>query len=319
MDLDIEAPHFSESSIVVIGAAGVDLVGRLKNDLQRDTSNPSQIRSSFGGVARNVAENLARLGQSVSLITAVGDDQLGDKLLELTASAGVDTRAAVRTTEWPTSTYVAVINASGELQFALDDMRAVSAITPSIINSQKELFEAASMVFVDANLPKNSLRTAVNLAHKAGIPVCANPTSISLANKLLPHLAKLQMITPNHSEAGILCDRLINPANRQDTLDAAKCLVSQGVDIAIITLAKFGLCYATSETYGFIPGITTEVVDPTGGGDALTATVIFGLLNQIPIDEAVRLGVSAATLTLNYPGAVVPDLSLEMLYNTLVI
>jgi len=317
--MDLETPLFSESSVVVIGAAGIDLVGRLKNELQRDTSNPSQIRSSFGGVARNVAENLARLGQNVSLITAVGDDQMGDKLLELTASAGVDTQAAVRTSEWPTSTYLAVINAKGELQFALDDMRAVTAITPSILNSRKELIESAAMVFVDANLPNNSLRTAVNLAQKAGVPVCANPTSISLAKKLLPHLAKLQMITPNHSEAGILCDRVINPANRQDTLDAAKCLVSQGVDIVIITLAKFGLCYATSETYGFIPGITTEIVDPTGGGDALTATVILGLLNQIPIDEAVRLGVSAATLTLNYPGAVVPDLSLEMLYNTLVI
>jgi pseudouridine kinase len=175
------------------------------------------------------------------------------------------------------------------------------------------------MIFVDTNLPKNSLRTAVNLAHKAGVPVCANPTSISLADKLLPHLAKLKMITPNHIEAGILCDRVINPANRQDTLDAAKCLVSRGVDIAIITMAKHGLCYATSETYGFIPGISTEIVDPTGGGDALTATIIFGLLNQIPIDEAVRLGMSAARLTLRYPGAVVPDLNVEMLYNTLVI
>jgi pseudouridine kinase len=157
------------------------------------------------------------------------------------------------------------------------------------------------MVFVDTNLPKDSLRTAINLARKAGVPVCANPTSISLAKKLLPHLSKLQMITPNHSEAGILCERVINPANRQDTLDAAKCLVSQGVDIAIITLAKFGLCYATSETYGFIPGIKSEIVDPTGGGDALTATIIFGLLNQIPIDEAVRLGVSAATTDIHYP------------------
>ncbi|OGO29607.1 MAG: hypothetical protein A2Z16_07160 [Chloroflexi bacterium RBG_16_54_18] len=319
MQMDFEDPLSSETSVVVIGAAGVDLVGRLKNELQRDTSNPSQIRSSFGGVARNVAENLARLGQRVSLLTAVGDDQMGDQLLELTASAGVDTHAVVRTSDWPTSTYLAVINSKGELQFALDDMRAISAISPSFILSQKKLIEVAQMVFVDTNLTKDSLRTAINLARKAGVPVCANPTSISLAKKLLPHLSKLQMVTPNHIEAGILCERVINPASRQDTLDAAKCLVSQGVEIAIITLAKFGLCYATSETYGFIPGIKSEIVDPTGGGDALTATIIFGLLNQIPIDEAVRLGVSAATLTLNYPGAVVPDLSLEKLYNTLVI
>ena len=65
--------------------------------------------------------------------------------------------------------------------------------------------------------------------------------------------------------------------------------------------------------------IRTEIVDPTGAGDALTAAVIFSMLNQIPLDDAVRLGVSAASLTLRHRGAVVPDLSLEKLYDQLVI
>jgi pseudouridine kinase len=84
-------------------------------------------------------------------------------------------------------------------------------------------------------------------------------------------------------------------------------------------MAEQGLCYATSETSGYIPAIKTSIVDPTGAGDALSATVIFALLNDIPIDDAVRLGVSAASLTLRYRGAVVPDLSLEKLYDQLVI
>jgi pseudouridine kinase len=102
-------------------------------------------------------------------------------------------------------------------------------------------------------------------------------------------------------------------------MDAARYLVSSGVKIAIITLAEFGVCYATSETAGYIPAIRTEIIDPTGAGDALTAAVIFGLLNEIPIDEALRLGISAAALTLQHPGAVLPDLTLEKLYNQLVI
>jgi pseudouridine kinase len=96
-------------------------------------------------------------------------------------------------------------------------------------------------------------------------------------------------------------------------------MVSMGVEIAIITLAQFGVCYATSETNGFVPAIRTEIVDPTGGGDALTAAVMFGLLNEMPLDDAIRLGVSAATLALRSPGAVVPDLTLEKLYDQLVI
>jgi pseudouridine kinase len=93
----------------------------------------------------------------------------------------------------------------------------------------------------------------------------------------------------------------------------------EGVEVVIVTLAQFGVFYATSKTSGQIPAIRTEISDPTGGGDALTAAVLFALLNDIPLDDALRLGVSAATLTLRHSGTVLPDLTLEKLYNQLVI
>ena len=58
--------------VIVIGSAGVDIVGLVRGELQSRTSSPANIRTSFGGVARNVAENLARLGQPVNLISVVG-------------------------------------------------------------------------------------------------------------------------------------------------------------------------------------------------------------------------------------------------------
>ncbi len=84
-------------------------------------------------------------------------------------------------------------------------------------------------------------------------------------------------------------------------------------------MAEFGVVYATSETSGYIPAMQTNIIDPTGAGDALTATVIYSLLNGITLDDAVRLGVTAASLTLRHRGTVVQDLSLEMLYDQLVI
>lgn len=51
----------------------------------------------------------------------------------------------------------------------------------------------------------------------------------------------------------------------------------------------------------------------------MTAAIIFGLTNGMDIDEAVRLGVSAASLTLSHPGSVSPQLSLESLYERLII
>lgn len=308
-----------DGPVLVIGAAGIDLVGRLQGELHLGTSNPSSIRSSHGGTARNIAENLGRLGQPVSLISALGTDLAGDQLLDRLVEAHVDVQAVRRIPDLPTGTYLAVIDADGELQLALDDMRPIDAITPEYLKANRELFATASALVLDANLSGATLRTAFSLARQAGLPVCADPTSNALSHRLRRYLDRLYIVTPNVNEAGILCDLELETAHRRQAMDAAKCLVSRGVRIAIVTLAQLGVCYATSETSGYVPAIRTEIVDPTGGGDALTAALLFALLNDFPIDEAIRLGVSAATLTLQHIGAVYPELSLEKLYDQLVI
>jgi pseudouridine kinase len=307
-----------EKPVLVIGAAGVDIVGRLRGDLHSGTSNPAQIRSSFGGVARNVAENIARLGQTVELITAIGNDPTGEQILEQLTAAGVGTTAILHDKEHRTGSYLAVVNARGELQLALDDMRAISALTAEYLHAQAALFKQASLLFLDTNLSKETLRAAFSLARRYRLPVCADPTSTPLASRLIPHIARLHLVTPNLAEASILCGQTYLPRPRQ-AIEAAKCLVSQGVRIAIVTLAQFGVCYATSETSGHIPAIRTDIVDPTGAGDALSGAVIFALLNEITLDDAVRLGVAAASYTMRHRGSVVPHLTLEKLYDQLAI
>ncbi len=79
--MDVGFTFTPDLPVLVIGGAGVDIVGRLKSELHPATSNPALIRYSFGGVARNVAENLARLGQSVTLLTVVGEDDAADRML----------------------------------------------------------------------------------------------------------------------------------------------------------------------------------------------------------------------------------------------
>jgi pseudouridine kinase len=96
-------------------------------------------------------------------------------------------------------------------------------------------------------------------------------------------------------------------------------LVNAGVNIVMITLGEAGVIYATANASGHVPAVATQLVDLTGASDALTATVVFGLLNEIPLDEAVRLGASAAALTLECTDTVCQDLSLDLLYDQLLI
>jgi pseudouridine kinase len=303
--------------VLVIGSAGMDLVGRPHAELHPGTSTPGRLRMSFGGVARNVAENLARLGTETSLITAVGDDRQGSQLLAHAQDSGIDVAPVLQVAGARTSAYLAVLDESGRKHLALDDMGVLDSITPEYLRSQHALFDEASVVFLDANLAPKSLAAAVSLCRRADVPLVGDPTSSLLAPRLLPHLADIWMITPNEREAGELCSVSVPHGDRERGLAAARSLLSRGVECAILAMAECGVCYASTESSGHVPALVTEVLDPTGAGDAMTAAVLFGLLNDIPIDEAVRLGAAAAAITLRTSGSVVPNLSLELLYDQL--
>jgi pseudouridine kinase len=303
--------------ILVIGSAGVDIIARASVTIQSGTSSPGVVRMSYGGVARNVAENLARLGLDVVLITAVGDDSPGRRLLENAAQAGINTDHAITLPTHSTGAYVAILDEMGRLHLALDDMQLIQSITPEDIKEKQELFHQAQAIFVDANLGQKTLSTVIALARDLNIPVAADPTSVTLAPRFTDHLADLWLVTPNEAEADALCPQPVPHAHPRQAIDAARHMVSEGVEIAIITMAEFGLGYAAASGSGHVPAIKTEILDPTGAGDALTAAVMFGLLNEIPLDQSVLLGLSAASLTLRTPGTVDPNLSLELLYDQL--
>ena len=300
-------------SVLVIGAAGLDIKGLASGEILPGTSNAGRVRRSLGGVARNIAENLARLDVPVTLLTAVGDDEGGQQILDHAAHCGIDATHSLVVKGGRTGAYLAVVDEGGNLSVAIHDMGIVESITPRVLNNHRRLFAEASMLVVDANLSPAALETAFSLAAKNKLPVCADPTSTALTDRLCPYLRQLHLVAPNTAEAAVLTDR---PAARtqDEALDAARGLVARGVEIAILTLGDQGSAYATPEESGLVPAMRVEIVDPSGAGDALTAATIFATLNDIPVHEAVRLGIAAASLTLQSRESVRPDLSLEKLY-----
>lgn len=306
-----------EGPFLVIGSAGLDVVVRARDELRSGTSNPGKFRVSPGGVARNVAENLARLGEEVILLTALGEDDQGKQVLDATEICGVDVTRVIQTPDFPTGSYLAILDAQGRMHLGMDDMSVISSMVPETIEANEDLFESAAAIFVDANLSEETLDAAITMACAKGVPVAADPTSANLATKFCNHLDRLWLVVPNESEAEVLCPHPLTHADRDQVIDAARSLITEGADIAIVTMAEFGVGYASTDSSGHVPALKTEVVDPTGAGDAFTAAVIFALHNHVPLDEAVLLGVSAASLTLRSPGTVAPDLSLERLYDAL--
>lgn len=305
--------------VLVIGATLLDSRGKPIAGLAPGTSNPSNIRVTRGGTARNVAENLARLGAEVQFISAIGGDLIGQHLIRQTAASGVDTQWVQIVEGENTGAYIAILEENGELSVAMDDVRVLRHITPGYLDRQRNLFKEADMVMMDGSLTDKSMATVVRLCDKHDKPLCADPSSARLAYKLRPFLNQLHLVVPNEVEAAELCQVDFEGPDPEASLALARCLVGEGVKNVVVTLADFGLDYATVRETGIIPANYSNMVDSTGTGDAVTAAVMFGMLNGLPPIEAIRLGAAAASLTVQTAETVVPDLSLDMLYDHLIV
>jgi pseudouridine kinase len=303
--------------VVVIGAACLDIKARLRSDTVAGTSNPGSVRISVGGGARNIAENLARLGTRTILLSVVCEDDFGRTIIRQTAQAGVITDHVLRSCDQRSAAYIALLGSHGHLLVGVDDTLATAALTPDYIEEYSGLIAQARMVVMDANVPIESAERILAICEAAAIPVVLDTVAYNPALRYRSLIGSFYMVAPNEIEAQALTD--ISIISDAQAVLAAKRLIAMGVQIALVTRLEGGVVYATRAVNGNVPAIEVEVLDPTGAGDALTAAVVYGLLNDIPIDDAVRLGVSAAALTLSSAETVRQDLSLESLYAQLVI
>ena len=311
-------PDYDEApEVVVAGAACLDVKARAQGELIAGTSNPGAVRISVGGCARNVAENMARLGMRTALLSAVCQDDFGRAIVRQTEQAGVNTDHVLITCEQHSAAYIALLNTHGHLLVGIDDTAVMTALTPQFIDNHAELLTTARMVVMDASLPLETGEALLQICRMAHVPVALDPAAYLPAQRYRPLIGGFFLVAPNAVEAEALTGIPVD--NVAQGILAAKQLIAAGVKVAIITMADSGLVYATPDLSGHVPAIQVEVVDQTGAGDALTAAVVYALLNDIPLDEAVRLGVSAATLTLDSTETVRQDLSLESLYAQLVI
>lgn len=308
-----------DDHVLVIGATLIDTKGKPTAGLEPGTSNPATIRHSRGGTARNVAENLARLGAEVTLVSAIGDDQAGNQLIGYTSDAGVNVDHVLRISGFHTGSYIAVLDPDGSLSVALDDVEVMQNITPNYLYTNRRLFRDACIVMVDGSLDPATTATASRLAEKYNVPLCADPSSSRLASRLCPYLGSLHLVVPNEVEAAVLTGAEFTGYDPDASVDMALQLTRSGVGTAVITLSDFGLVYATSDEAGYIPARYSETVDSTGTGDAVSAAIMFGMINNLPTIESIRLGAAAAGLTLQTSETVVPELSLDLLYDHLIV
>lgn len=305
--------------VLIVGSAVLEFTGKAEHAIQIGARQFGHVHSSVSGVARNIAENLARLEIDTVLLSAIADDDIGQQLVTQSLQAGIDCSHVLRVNGARTATTLTLQNHDDELTTVIDDYSIMDYLDSDYLLEHESLFADASLIVIDATLNDETLDTLFELAARHDVRVCADPTSPLLAGRLCNYIPNLYLIVPNASETISLC-ALDEPAtDRESATKTAQQLVTMGAEIAVVTLGDQGLAYADHSGGGFIRAIHTEVIDPSGAGDAFSGAVIFGLLNDVPVDEAMRLGVTAASLTLASEKTVLPTLNQELLYDALLV
>jgi len=304
--------------VVVIGGANIDIKAHSTAPATPKTSNPGRASMTAGGVGRNIAENLARLGVRTFLVTAIGRDALGDSLLSQTVAAGVRCEYVQRT-DLPTGTYTAVLDADGEMIVAVSDMAAVGALGADQVNGARDIIATAGLVVVDGNLGTDALTHAGDLAAAAGVPIVLEPVSVPKAARIAESIAvdrPLYAVTPNRDELSALTGR---PTRTDHQLrKAAEDLHDRGVEQVWVRLGARGSLLSTqSSGTTWLPAAQATVEDVTGAGDAMTAAFCYAVLSGREPLEAARFGQAAAVLTLASPHTVRPDLTPRLIESAL--
>ena len=292
------------SSVLCIGGCVIDRVGETLDAKERlYTSNIGAMRASIGGVARNVAENLARLGTPVAMASRLGDDAEGGDVMRASRAAGIEMSRVVVDTAQRTASYTAIFNGDGELVIGLADMAIFDAITPAQARDWVAQSPPDCQLFVDANLTPQTLQAIA--AAKGGRSLAAGPVSQQKILRLRECLPALDILFLNRFEAAAILGTSI-----EDPLALAKALHQAGIRQGLLSAgAADGLAWSGER----IERIETPRASPlnvNGAGDALIGATLARISRGDDFFQAARIGMAAAALTVETQTTVRQDISM---------
>ncbi|MEQ9606735.1 MAG: PfkB family carbohydrate kinase [Kiloniellaceae bacterium] len=308
--MDAEARGAARPRIAAVGACHLDRKARAAAPFAVGASNPVVLGVCSGGVARNVAENLCRLGADVRLVTRLGNDPEGDALVaglrglppDLPA---IDLTGVSRAAGAPTAFHLIALQPDGEMLVAVADMRIYDEITPDLLRALPAALWDVDAIFADCNLPAETLGFLAALRGESR-KLAVNGVSPAKVVRLRRFLAACDLLFVNRGEAVALLDQ--DPAMLAPAA-AAAALLDAGAGEVVMTLGGAGLCVATRKETMMLENLDNRVVDITGAGDALAAAYLEARLRGVAPAAAGRRALAAAHLTVASEASVSPLLS----------
>ncbi len=297
-----------EPYILVIGGSNIDIQGFPKEKLIQRDSNIGTVKMSLGGVGRNIAENCARLGVPTRLMSVIGDDPYGQKILKEAQAIGLNMQDTVVLSGESTSTYLSILDETHDMAMAINHMDSIEKLTVDHIRSKRSIIEHAQLVVLDTNLPQAVLDHLLTQYPKTKFFV--DTVSTKKALKIKDHLKNIHTLKPNRMEAEVLT----GSSEKTPLLELGSQLKCKR---SFISLGSQGVQVFEGKTHLHFPTKPIEVVNATGAGDAFMAGLVYAYLKGYDIKETCLTAMAASRLALSHPDTINPNLNEQSLHETL--
>ncbi len=222
---------------------------------------------------------------------------------------GVDLTESLYLEGGATSTYLSILNESGDMALAISHMDIFDRMSTEFIKSKNRIIQKSQLVVIDTNIPQEVIEFL--LTTYKNMDFFLDTVSTTKARKVKHLIGYFHTIKPNRLEAEILSDREIN--DREDLIAASEYFLEQGVKNVYISLGKDGVFYNNGSNRGFAQGAPIKVINATGGGDAFIAALAYAYINNLSIEESARMGIAASMLAISHENTINPNMSEENL------
>jgi ribokinase len=295
-----DMPDPKEPLVVVVGSINMDLVVKTAV-LPRpgQTVQGRHFASIPGGKGANQAVAAARLGGRVHMIGKVGGDHFGEHLLMCLNKNQVDTSAVVIAEGISSGLAIVMVDAQGENSICVV-AGANSQVQPEDLTAQEELISRAKVVVLQLELPVPTVLQAIRLARKHNVMTILDPAPAAADTP--PELLKVDIITPNHIEAGLMVGEPIADVRSAKTVAAA--LLANGPEAVVVTIGEKGAVLVDkSDNIRHFPAPKVGIVDTTGAGDAFTGALSVAIARGRKYSDTIRYANTAGALACTKFGA----------------
>lgn len=291
--------------MLVVGAVFVDVKGFARAKYMPLERNVGDVQVTAGGVCRNVAENLVKLGREARFVSMVDDNAMGREVREGLAALGVGVEHVIAA-DRGMGMWLAILDEKGDLAGSISRQPDFSALEAYLDEHGDAAMASADGVVLEFDMNAAISARVLSLAKRHGKPVYSIVGNMGVILKHPEYLHDVACFICNEMEAGRLFREDLTQLDPEAMLEALKRgSAVAGIPAMVITMGPHGAVYVDNRTgeFGYCPPLDVAVVDTTGAGDAFFSAAVAALMGGAPLSQAVQEGTRLAAQTLQVEGS----------------